>query len=237
MEEYHDEGMNVAVIGIELEVSQRSIDMPISIDGVYNLIICTDCGIGVLFEWVPSHFKNHHGIKATGGQVLEFLSLESNAMTTAQAEDWIQSVWVGRSLQNIPVVRGYRCNDCQYSAAAKNAIKNHFSKQHKGLKRVEHSQECKVQLVFKGHLRKYIQVEEYNEMEVDSGSDSDWKRAVEMDFTESMANVKILSTDEEQNLRLVNVFIAKTRWDVMMEGKDLKEVVTLAGAPPSNQNL
>jgi len=35
----------------------------------------------------------------------------------------------------------------------------------------------------------------------------------------------------------MNVFIAKTRWDAMMEGKDLKEVVMLAGVSPSNQNL
>jgi hypothetical protein len=35
----------------------------------------------------------------------------------------------------------------------------------------------------------------------------------------------------------MNMFIAKTRWDIMIEGRGLKEVVMLAGAPGSNQIL
>ena len=74
-------------------------------------------------------------------------------------------------------------------------------------------------------------------MEVDTECDPDWKKAVELAFVESMANVKILDMKGHGNLRLMNLFIAKTRWDVMVDGKDLKEIVTIAGAPSSNQNL
>ena len=231
------EEMDVDTVAVNLEVRECPINIPISIDGLYNVIVCKDCGIGLPFEWVPTHLKDHHGIKVRGEQVLSFLGLEDNTMTIAQAEDWIQSIWVSKAVENIPVIKGYRCNECQYSAAKMKVMTNHFGKDHKGLKASEHSKECKVQLVFNLHLHKYIQVEEDDVMDVDSGHDLDWKQAVEMDFAESMANMKISGMNGHGNLRLMNVFIAKTRWDVMMEWKDLKEVVRLAEASPSNWNL
>src|SRR5579859_495705 len=94
---------------------------------MYNVIVCKDCGIGVPFEWVPAHLKAHHGIRATGEQVSTFLRLEGDSMTIAQAEDWIQSMWAGRAVQNIPVVKGHRCNECQYSAVTMRVMRNHFS--------------------------------------------------------------------------------------------------------------
>jgi hypothetical protein len=35
--------------GIESEVTEQ---IPIIIDGLYNLVVCRDCAIGILFEWV-----------------------------------------------------------------------------------------------------------------------------------------------------------------------------------------
>jgi hypothetical protein len=40
-----------------------------------------------------------------------------------------------------------------------------------------------------------------------------------MEFAESLANLQISGTNERGNLRLKNVFIAKTRWDSMVEGR------------------
>lgn len=237
MVETNGEAMNLDSNAMDLEVKGHSIHMPISVDNVHNLIICKDCGTGVPSDWVPSHLKAHHGIRATKDQAMAFLGLKGDAMTAAQAEDWIQSVWVDRTLQNIPVIKGFRCNECQYSAATMKVMTDHFCKKHKGMKVAEHSEGCKVQLVFKTRLHKYIQVEEYDEMEVDTECDPDWKKAVELAFVESMANVKISGMKGHGNLRLMNLFIAETRWDVMVDGKDLKEIVTIAGVPPSNQNL
>jgi hypothetical protein len=106
------------------------------------------------------------------------------------------------------------------------------------MKMLKHSEECRVQLVFKGGLQKYIQIEEeHEEMEVDSEGESEWKVAIEREFEESMANVKISGAKEHGNLRFMNIFIAKTRWDVSVEGKNLKEIVKIAAAPPRNLNL
>jgi len=225
---------------MDIEVTERSIGLPLSLDRLYNLIICDHCGIALPSEWVRSHLKEQHGIETMDEQVSEFLGLEEDALTVQQVKDWRESVWVGKAVQNIPVVKGHRCNLCDYSVAAKKGMKNHFMEIHKRFKRARYSEECKVQLVFNGRLRKYIQVEEDEDMDVDvdEGDDyTEWKKAIDMEFADSMANLKISDMNERGNLRLKNVFIAKTRWDAMMEGRDLKDVVKFAAAPLVNDEL
>src|ERR1700735_4497427 len=134
MVEAHGEELELDSSGMELGSRQRAIEMPISIDELYNLIVCNDCGIGLPFEWVPAHLKDHHGIETTKRQGLAFLEFEGDAMTVSQAEDWIQSVWIGRAVQKIPVVKGYKCNECNYSVAVKGGMKNHISQEHRGQK-------------------------------------------------------------------------------------------------------
>jgi hypothetical protein len=231
------EEMDLDAESADLATRERSTDMPIAMDERYNLIVCKECGIGLPLEWVSGHLKENHGIRVTMEEALAFLEMEGDAMTLAEAEDWIQSMWVGTAVQNIPVVKGFQCNECQYSASMKRVMKNHFSKEHKGQRMVEHSMECRVQLVFKAKLHKYIQVEEHDEMEMEAAEDLGWKGAIAREFGESMANVRVSGLNGHGNLRLMNVFIAKTRWDVLVEGKDLKELVVITGAPVVSQNL
>jgi len=237
MIELDTEEMDSSADAMDLDGRDHAIEMPICIDETYDLIVCKDCGIGVPFERVPSHLSGNHGIKVTLEQVMTQLNLESETMTVAQAEDWIKNVWVGRGVQNIPTVKGRRCNECQYSAAGRKVMKNHFSSQHRGMKMLKHSEECKVQLVFKGGLQKYIQIEDDDEMEIDSEGETEWERAIETEFEESMANMNVSEANGHENLRFMNIFIAKTRWDALLEEKDLKEIVKIAGAPSCNLNL
>jgi hypothetical protein len=39
-----------------------SVQMPIAVDGLYNLVVCNECGIGIPFDWVKTHLNDHHGI-------------------------------------------------------------------------------------------------------------------------------------------------------------------------------
>ena len=52
-------------------------------------------------------------------------------------------------------------------------MKNHFSQKHRGMKMLKHSEECKVQLMFKGGLQKYIQIENDNGMKINSEDESE----------------------------------------------------------------
>ena len=151
-----------------LATREYSTVLPIAVDERYNLIVCKECGIGLPSDWVVAHLKEHHGVRTTIKEVLTLLGVGDYAMTLAEAENWIQNMWVGAAVQNIPVVKGFRCKECHYSGTGKQVMKNHFFKEHKGLKRAENSEECKVQLVFNRGLQKYIQVKNDDEMEVES---------------------------------------------------------------------
>jgi len=152
---------------MDMDTPEQPVDMRLSIDPLYNIIVCKDCCISLPSEWVSTHLRDRHGITATHGQVARFLSLENDAMTVEQVEEWRKIMWVGKAVENIPVIKGIRCNLCQHSVVGKNVMKNHFSKQHKNFKRKRYSEACKVQLVFYGRLHKYIQVEEEEDMEID----------------------------------------------------------------------
>ena len=117
-----------------LATRERSTALLIAVDERYNLIVCKECGIGLPFDWVIMHLKEHHRAKTTIEEVMVLLNAENDAMTLAEAENWIQNMWVGTAVQNIPVVKGFRYKECHYSGTGKQVMKNHFFKEHKGLK-------------------------------------------------------------------------------------------------------
>ena len=59
--------------------------------------------------------------------------------------------------------RGYTCNLYQYCMSDKKSMRVHFSNKYQGLKASENNQECIVQMSFRSKLRKYIQVNEYED--------------------------------------------------------------------------
>src|SRR5277367_6237586 len=127
---------------MDVDALKRVIDMPLSIDRRYNLIVCNDCGIGLPSEWVISHLHEQHGIVVTDIQVASFLGLDVEPVTLAEVEDWKTNAWVGKAVQNIPVVKGIRCTICQHSVGGKNVMKNHFTEKHKNISRTKHNEEC-----------------------------------------------------------------------------------------------
>ena len=63
------------------------------------------------------------------------------------------------------IYEGFACNHCQYSTKSMKLMRKHFSNEYRGLKTSENSQEYTIQMSFKIELRKYIQVNEFdNEM-------------------------------------------------------------------------
>ena len=70
-----------------------------------------------------------------------------------------------KMMENIPMRREYACNFYQHCMSDKKSMRVHFSNKHQELKASENSQEYTIQMPFKSKLRKYIQVNEYeNEM-------------------------------------------------------------------------
>jgi hypothetical protein len=147
-----DEEMNLDEDSIELGIREYSITIPITLDERYNLIIYKEYGIGLSSDWVMAHLKEYHGVRTIMEEVLILLGVGDYIMILVEIENWIQNIWIGIAIQNIPVIKGFGYNEYQYSAGRNRIMKNHFSKEYKGLRRVENTKEYKVQLVFKGGL-------------------------------------------------------------------------------------
>src|SRR5579864_8046974 len=177
-------------IDAEMREAEYSGDMPLTIDQLYNLIVCDDCGIGLPFEWTVSHLKENHGIKVQIGEVMKYLDITKPSMTLTEAKEWIKSIWVATAVKNVPVEPGHVCTQCQYCAIDMKTMRVHFSNKHRGLKMSENSQECAIQMPFRGELRKYIQVDEFDDgmmgEEEEDGGDEGWNKTLEEEFEESL---------------------------------------------------
>jgi hypothetical protein len=112
-----DEEMEVDRDSPDLPATRRSIETLMAYDTHYKLLIYTEYGIGLPLERVGPHVKYQHGMKISlsedGTEV--FPDEWENTLTVAQAEYWIQSLWMGKAVQNIPVIPGTHCKEYQYS--------------------------------------------------------------------------------------------------------------------------
>jgi Orsellinic acid/F9775 biosynthesis cluster protein D len=225
---------------VEMEEGECSINMPLMVDSLYNVIVCEECGIGLPFEWTVSHLKENHGIKVQIVDVMRHLDLMRPSMMLKEAKEWIKNVWMGKAIQNVPVHEGFACNHCQYSTKDMKLMRKHFSNEHRGLKASENSQECTVQMPFRAELRKYIQVDEFdNEMmrEDDEDDDEGWNKMLEEEFEESIGRINISKNNEHDDLRLMGAFIARTRWDIAVKDMDRKTLIEMAAVSSIKDKL
>ena len=55
--------------------------IPIKLDIIYNLAVCSDCCIGLPFEWIAGHLKDNHGLKTDSNEIIEYLNINKPFMT------------------------------------------------------------------------------------------------------------------------------------------------------------
>ena len=70
----------------EMEEEEHSIKIPITIDSLYNVIICEECGIGFPFEWIVSHLKENHGIKTQIVDIMRYLNMMKLSITLKEVK-------------------------------------------------------------------------------------------------------------------------------------------------------
>jgi hypothetical protein len=208
-----------------------------SFDSIYNLGICSICCIGIPFEWLTTHFKNH-GLDIEPEKIMEDLEIEIQPMDVHEVENWLKETWIiERPIVGIPVQKGLSCNLCNYSSGSQKAMNNHFSQSHKGSKWSDSTKECKVQQPFNGKFRKFIQLENETELELESDEEEDWKSILKEDFKRKVQKEGNSQELEQTDLRLMGAFIAKIRWDLAIKDVDGKRLSELVGLPTIRDNL
>jgi Orsellinic acid/F9775 biosynthesis cluster protein D len=219
--------------------TNTTIPLPLALDSVYNIAVCTDCSIGVPFDWIEAHLKDNHGLRVTQRDIVEHLDISGPTMTSAEVENWTSGNWIlAKPVEHVPVDNGSACNICQYSVKAKKSMKNHFTESHRGVKRSENVTKCKVQTPFKGILEKYIQIEGEQDIPMDiDDDDNDWRRALRAEMEESRREADTSEVNEHDNIRLMGAFIAKIRWDLVVKDRDMKQLQRLIAVPTKTDEL
>ena len=82
-----------------------------------------------------------------------------------------------------------------------------------------------MQAPFGGELKKWFEIIDSSAMEVDEENGSAWE-AVKALLAQKRRKTRA-STDREENVRLLNGFVARTRWDILIEGHDKKQLRAL----------
>ena len=103
----------------------------------------------------------------------------------------------------------------------------HFRIQHEGKDANEWTEaEIQMQALFGGELKKWLEIIDDSMMEVDEENESAWE-AVKVLLAKRKRKA-LASTEREENVRLLSGFVARTRWDILIEGHDKKQLRALA---------
>ena len=191
------------------EIQNQSLSLPLIRNSIYNLAICTDCHIGLPFDWIKGHMKDNHGLKCKEDKILQQLQVTNPTMTFAMAKNWSQEHEILHNpIDGIPVSPGFGCSACSYSGKKVTAIYNHIYKIHRNESVHPTIVERKVQKLFSTSIKQYIQVMDGNQGESDI---PDWKEKLTVDFNQMMKRLNATTSSECLDLRLMNAFIAKIR--------------------------
>jgi len=184
--------------------------LPLAWDERYNIAICTDCYIGLPFDWIANHMKDNHGLKCNDNGILDCLGIAEPTMKANEAKVWLnQHKRIVNPISQIPVQDGFGCSICSYSARKKAALYNHISKNHRNAIAAATIVEQRVQKPFASHLKKCIIVNPIDDEEaVDIPG---WRVTLKERFNQAMAKLRQGKNTGSVDLRLVNAFIAKMR--------------------------
>jgi len=193
-----------------------------------KVIICHGCDKAVPPEHLETHVSKKHKINCSHNTVQlivngrQLMSLDS-IMKFKEKTNELDS-----AIEGIPVRKGYKCLKCGHCVRKWRSITNHFSDKHNGESAKEWSEsDVEMQLVFGGVLKKWFPIRDRSMVEVEDDNESAWK-AVEVLLAKQKRRATRLVNEREENVRLINGFLARTRWDILIEGQDKKTLMDLA---------
>jgi len=201
----YDRGLDV--------ISRASFPFPLRLDPVYEITICTDCCIGIPFDWIEAHMKDTHGLTCSDQQIFECLHITTPTMKSDEAEQWLRNNQVIKTpIEGVPVLQGVGCSLCPHSAKKRKTIYNHISSTHKDESSKATIVERKVQQPFESRLHKYIQVDATVGSEVEDEGIEDWESKLKEEFNQLVEGHNTIENRGSLDLRLINAFIAKIRY-------------------------
>jgi hypothetical protein len=135
----------------------------------------------------------------------------------------LQGRFVGKELlpiEGLPILDGYKCMQCIYYVFKSEAIRKHV-RSHEWEEGTDRWERCTVQSPFGGRFKKCFGVSDrLVRAAEDSGENAAWT-VLSAKLGRKRAR---LSTVKEDDLRFVSSFVARTRWDILVEDHDWKKL-------------
>jgi len=158
-------------------------------------------------------------------------------MTFDSIKAWKKNTTVLETvIDGIAVEMGHKCVECGHCTPVWRSMTDHFLKKHEG----KDAKECteagvQMQAPFGGELKKWFEIIDRSAMDVDEDNVSAWD-AVKGMLARKRRRARA-SMGREENVRLLNGFVARTRWDILIEGHDKKQLRALAAIAKENDPL
>ena len=191
-------------------------------------IICIRCDRGIPPEYLQTHLWTKHEIDCSD-DTLNSIITRHELMTLDSLRTWKKNTDVlETAIDGIATPeRGHKCLLCGHCTPIWGSMTDHFVKKHKDKDAKENTEAgIRMQASFGGELKKWFEITDSNAMEVDEENESAWE-VVKVLLAKKRRKARA-STGREENVRLLSGFVARTRWDVLIEGHDKKELRALA---------
>jgi len=193
--------------------------------------------VGLPLEWILGHLKDNHGIHTTLENVFDYLNIQIPSKSFLEVQEWLTTTQIlNKAIDGIPIDDGFYCNICNYSSKVLKVLKNHFNSYHYNEKWSNWTEECKVQRPVKGQFHKYVQVRTKENLDSES-HERNWMSTLKDDFNKVLNIDRDGEREELTDLRLMDAFIAKTRWDLAFSDVNGKTLIDLAAIPTVKDGL
>ena len=199
-------------------------------------IVCTRCDRGVPPEYLQAHLWNNHEIDCSD-DTLNTIITGHELMTLDSLKAWKKNtVALEAAIGGIATETGHKCVECGHCTPKWGSMTDHFLKHHEGKDAKECTEaDIQMQAPFGGELKKWFEIIDTSTMDVDEDHESAWEAVKVMLARKKRA--KRVSTGREENVRLLNGFVARTRWDILIEGHDKKQLRALAAVAKEKDTL
>ena len=198
-----------------------------------GLIVCRRCELAIVPEYLRAHLWKKHRIFCSAETWLTLINRHSLKLLDDMIEFRRRTAVLEQPIEGIPISDGYKCTRCVHYMIQRQAIQRHVQN-HEWEEGVDRWEACKVQSPFGGRLRKCFGVIDRLPREVEDGDERAPWTVLSAKLGRKRAR---LSTVKEENLRFVSSFVARTRWDILVEDHDWKKLKDLAVTPKSGTQL
>jgi hypothetical protein len=198
-------------------------------------IICTHCDRRVPPKYLQTHLWNNHKIDCSD-DTLNSIITRHELMTLDSLRAWKKNtIALEAVVSGIAVETGHKCIECGHCTPVWESMTHHFMKNHEGKDAKECTEaDIQMQAPFGGELKKWLEIIDNSAMEADEENESAWDAVKVLLAKKRRARA---SMGREENVRLLNGFVARTRWDILIEGHDKKQLRALAAIAKEKDSL